>query len=59
MHLKIIRFITAILYILAIIFGALYLIKRNNIYKILWSIFFGGASILLLVVSIISLKYRR
>ncbi len=59
MHLKIIRFITAILYILAIILGSLYLIKKNSVYKILWSIFFGGASILLLVVSIISLKYRR
>ena len=56
MHLKIIRFITAILYILAIILGSLYLIKKNSVYKILWSIFFGGASILLLVVSIISLK---
>ena len=59
MLLKITRVINIILYLNAIVFGCLYLIQKNSVYKILWTVFFGSASILLLGISLISLWRKK
>lgn len=53
---KILRFINAILYLLAIIFGILDLTLHKEIFKNCWTSFFGIASVLLLIISIIQAR---
>ena len=56
---KILNIFCAILYLLAIIFGILFLLVHKKVYNLLWLIFFGSASVCLLILSIFRFKNNK
>lgn len=56
---KIARYLNAVCYIIAVVFGILDLTLGNERFKIVWITFLGIASFLLLILSILQLKQKK